>query len=391
MSDKVRSPNNEINMANTIDIIFNNPKYSNIILKFGDKYIYAINDILIKTSSVFNGMLGKKPYGSFIESNKIEIEIHHPDTSFDAFQLFIKYLYGCEIEMNYTLTNEFDIIYQLLYLSQYYMIDSLTDKLISYIEININNDNFNDIYKNTINLQNDKLTAIYMQYYTRVFNKDIVFDDFILSLNVDMFCNIISIKNILINEEDLFALVCKWIEIKNLSAIDIEKIMSRIRFPLMSAKFLYSVIKPSKFNLINYYYEALEFKTNCLNTDNISIKFIHRLCGLFFAIGGLNKKYEKYRLVDEKDIANNMFNNFFMNNYRISNGIKVLESVKYANFLSIDKGELKINGYYVMVNRNLNLGDVVQINNISNENTYKLDSRHRSGNVALYVLESLFQ
>ena len=93
-------------------------------------HVTGSRSLLSATSTVFTAMLE----GSYKESDQTEIPIKHADTK--AFQLLIKHLHGCDIQIALEtahIENTFEVLLETLALSDRYMLESLEAEITKYI------------------------------------------------------------------------------------------------------------------------------------------------------------------------------------------------------------------------------------------------------------------
>ena len=180
--------------------MFNNPFMSDVELKCesSDKKFLAHKYILATSSAVFYAML----YGKLADKNSV---IHLRDTNEEYLEEFLRFLYTDEC--NLTADNAMS----LLYLAKKYIVPSLADKCIEFLDLIFSAENIFTILHQTIQLDEKKLEEKcwkFVELNTSEVVASIAFTD----VNQATLTDVLKRESLNVREYYLYNAVLKWSE-----------------------------------------------------------------------------------------------------------------------------------------------------------------------------------
>ncbi|CAB3993537.1 BTB POZ domain-containing 6-like [Paramuricea clavata] len=181
--------------------MFNNPFMSDIafnICEGSEKKFFAHKYVLATSSAVFYAMF----YGKLAEKNSV---VHLSDTDEESLEEFLRFLYTDEC--NLTTHNAMFV----LYLAKKYIVPSLAQKCVEFLEANIAVENVSTILQQALQFNEKKLENKCLELIDLKTSKTVACDAFI-DIKEATLAHILKRESLTVREVDLFKAVLKWSE-----------------------------------------------------------------------------------------------------------------------------------------------------------------------------------
>ena len=179
--------------------MFNNPFMSDV--KFScegsDKKVFAHKYVLATSSAVFYAMF----YGELAEKNSV----HLSDTNEEGLQEFLRFLYTDECNLST------DNAVFVLYLAKKYIVPSLAQKCIEFLEANLRVENAVTVLQQAIQFDENNLEKKCWDLID-LKTGDVVASDAFVDVNEATLAELLKRESLNVEEVDLFKSVLKWSE-----------------------------------------------------------------------------------------------------------------------------------------------------------------------------------
>ena len=180
--------------------MFNNPFMSDVGLccEGSSKEFHAHKYILATSSSVFHAMF----YGDLAEKNSV---VYLSDTNDGSLEEFLRFLYTDEC--NLTADNAVFV----LYLAKKYIVPSLAEKCVEFLETNLAAENVFVVLEQALQFDEEKLEKKCWDMIDMETSEAVVSDAF-TDINQSTLVEFLKRKSLNVEEVDLFKAVVKWSE-----------------------------------------------------------------------------------------------------------------------------------------------------------------------------------
>ncbi|CAB3993535.1 BTB POZ domain-containing 6-like [Paramuricea clavata] len=180
--------------------MFNNSFMSDVAFSCegSDKKFFAHKYVLGISSAVFYAMF----YGKLAEKNSV---VHLSDTDDESLQEFLRFLYTDEC--NLTTHNAMFV----LYLTKKYVVPSLAQKCVEFLEANIAVENVSTVLQQALQFNEKKLEKKCLELIDLKTSEAIACDAF-TDINEATLAHILKRDSLTVKEVDLFKAVLKWSE-----------------------------------------------------------------------------------------------------------------------------------------------------------------------------------
>ena len=182
--------------------MFNNPFMSDVGLccKGSSKEFHAHKYILATSSSVFHAMF----YGELAEKNSV---VYLSDTNDDGLEEFLRFLYTDEC--NLTADNAVSV----LYLAKKYIVPSLAEKCVEFLETNLAAENVFVVLEQALQFDEEKLEKKCWDMIDMETSEAVVSDAF-TDICQSTLMEFLKRESLNVKEVDLFKAVVKWSEVE---------------------------------------------------------------------------------------------------------------------------------------------------------------------------------
>ena len=180
--------------------MFNNPFMSDIAFSCegSDKKFFAHKYVLATSSAVFYAMF----YGELAEKNPV---VHLSDTDEESLEEFLRFLYTDEC--NLTTDNAVFV----LYLAKKYIVPSLAQKCIEFLEAHLAVENVSTVLQQALQFDEKKLEKKCLELIDLKTSEAVACDAF-TGINEATLAHILKRESLTVKEVDLFKAVLKWSE-----------------------------------------------------------------------------------------------------------------------------------------------------------------------------------
>ena len=180
--------------------MFNNPFMSDVAFECedSDTKFFAHKYVLGTSSAVFYAMF----YSELAEKNSV---VYLSDTNDESFGEFLRFLYTDECNLTA------DNVMFVLYLAKKYIVTSLADKCIEFLEANITFENVFIVLQQAIQFNEKKLENKCWSLIELKTSEAVAADGF-TNINRDTIAELVKREGLRIKEVDLFRAVVKWSE-----------------------------------------------------------------------------------------------------------------------------------------------------------------------------------
>ena len=180
--------------------MFNNPFMSDVKLECesSDKKFYAHKYVLGTSSAVFYAMF----YGKLADMNSV---VHLRDTNDEYLEEFLRFLYTDECSL--TADNAISV----LYLAKKYIVPSLADKCIEFLDSIFSAENIFTILHQTIQLDEKKLEEKCWEF-VELNTSEVVASVEFTDINQATLTDVLKRESLNVKEYDLYNAVLKWSE-----------------------------------------------------------------------------------------------------------------------------------------------------------------------------------
>ena len=180
--------------------MFNNPFMSDVGLccEGSSKELHAHKYILATSSSVFHAMF----YGELTEKNSI---VYLSDTNDDSLEEFLRFLYTDECNLTA------DNVVFVLYLAKKYIVPSLAEKCVEFLETNLAAENVFVVLEQALQFDEEKLEKKCWDMIDMETSEAVVSDAF-TEISQPTLVEFLKRESLNIKEIDLFKAVVKWSE-----------------------------------------------------------------------------------------------------------------------------------------------------------------------------------
>ncbi|XP_025196538.1 BTB/POZ domain-containing protein 9-like isoform X2 [Melanaphis sacchari] len=225
-------------LANDIGTLYLNDRFSDVVLVVNGERFHAHRVVLASRSDYFRALL----YGGLKESHQSEVEIS--DASINSFKKLLEYIYSGR--MNLSILKD-EVILEIFSLSNLFGFTNLELSLCKYLRSNINVYNVCSMFAAARLYQHKELVVEALNFIDS-HALEVLQSESFLSLSPEALQEVINRDSLYAYELDIFRAVCRWIK-ANQDDEDPEakiKVLSAIRFPLMSLDELLSVVRESQ-------------------------------------------------------------------------------------------------------------------------------------------------
>ncbi|VVC26833.1 Hypothetical protein CINCED_3A008510 [Cinara cedri] len=225
-------------LANDIGTLYLNDRFSDIVLVVNGERFHAHRVVLASRSDYFRALL----YGGLKESHQSEVEIS--DASVNSFKKLLEYIYSGR--MNLSILKD-EVILEIFSLSNLFGFTNLELSLSKYLRSNINVYNVCSMFA-AARLYQHKALVTETLNFTDNHALEVLQSEAFLSLSPELLQEILNRDSLYAYELDIFRAVCRWIK-ANQDDEDPEakiKVLSAVRYPLMSLDELLSVVRESQ-------------------------------------------------------------------------------------------------------------------------------------------------
>lgn len=260
--------NHEQKTLRCLEDIFDSPKFCDVVFEFeDDTQIHAHRVILASQSRVFEAML----FGSNMrEKHEKVIKIKDSSISSQNFKDLLYYVYTGTI-----MITEANAI-PLVYLSQMYELNSLTESCLSFLKNHISAINALELYCTSEHI-NDQFSKNCLKIIERETYQALSQSPMFVKLPENVLISILQSEKLTIEELELFNLVAKWIKANDKNKEQTEVVMRHVRFSQIPSKDLVEFVKPTGLAPMDLYLQALEFQASPNSFDCDSKQFQPRL------------------------------------------------------------------------------------------------------------------
>ncbi|XP_050434184.1 BTB/POZ domain-containing protein 9-like [Adelges cooleyi] len=212
-------------LVNDISNLYENEKYSDVVLVVDEKRFHAHRSVLASRSDYFSALL----FGDHKDSRLKEVPIK--EGSATSVNVLLKYIYSGRVDLS---TLESKVIVELLILSNVYRFSNLQFSLSEYLLSKIDEHNASSLFVVALYYQIKELEIESLNFID-IHALDVLQSEDSLSLTPEALLLILNRDMVYANDLDIFRAVCRWIK-KKKDEIDAEaktKILSAVRYQLM--------------------------------------------------------------------------------------------------------------------------------------------------------------
>ncbi|XP_050538973.1 BTB/POZ domain-containing protein 9 isoform X2 [Daktulosphaira vitifoliae] len=225
-------------LASDIGTLYLNDRFSDVVLLVNGERFHAHRVVLASRSDYFRALL----YGGLKESHQSEVEIS--EASVNSFKKLLEYIYSGR--MNLSILKD-EVILEIFSLSNLFGFTNLELSLSKYLRSNINVHNVCSMFAAARLYQHKELvleSLIFIDNHAH----DVLQSEAFLSLSPEALQEILNRDSLYAYELDIFRAVCRWIKANQDDEYPEAKIkvLSAVRYPLMSLDELLSVVRESQ-------------------------------------------------------------------------------------------------------------------------------------------------
>jgi len=333
-------------MADISIIFFNNPTFSDTILKINGEQYYVASELLEKHTKLFTSQTKIDSQNissgevilSIISKNVITIE--DANLKSDVVIAVLKSIYG--IPLDITVENAIDI-YRVSFKLQ---MKNIIDECIDILRKNLRIKTLMDDYLKAIN-EKSPLTLLFgklLKGSLCLFEKDSALA-FTEKIPLEFFYSFL-FSDVSCSESLKYEIADNYCDKNSISKNEKIDIMSKIDLSKVSGELLVTKAKINPHIDSSNYQNVLE---NFVRENKVDI------APIIFRIGKYDEKYDGYRLITAAECKSSQFVKIFGEHYRKNNGLQSLD-----DFM----GDMLCNDKYPLCITNINYGSCIRLRGI---------------------------
>ncbi|XP_050427020.1 BTB/POZ domain-containing protein 9-like [Adelges cooleyi] len=235
--------------ANDISNLYLSDSFSDVFLVVDGERLPAHRSLLASSSKYFKGLL----YGGHKETYDSEVKISEAPVT--LFKILLEYIYTGRINISTLEDNE---VFEFIRISDFFGFPNLKLPIYEYLKSNIDVNNVCSFFAFTRRYPYKELVDESLNFIDKNALEVMQKEDF-LSLPSEALQEILNRDTFFVNELVIFRAVCRWIKEKTLDHDTKIKVLSAVRYPLMSNEEL-SEARQSQVVSSDNISEAIQFR-----------------------------------------------------------------------------------------------------------------------------------
>lgn len=236
-----------------------------VVLQVGDdqldqcRPVHAFRVLLAAQSDVFRAMF----FGGMKEAESSMV--HIPNIDFATMSSLVEFCHTGQVELN------IKVCFPLLAAADQYQVAALKDACAAFVQRDLSLDNCCDMLHYSHAYKLDALEERCLCFVEQHAEAVLEQRNF-LQLPVDALIVVLK-RSLRAAEIELFKAVARWAGEQKPSKEDLDRVMHKLRFPLINAKDLVSIVKPTGLVPIELYLEAIEFHATSSSANLDALQF----------------------------------------------------------------------------------------------------------------------